>query len=223
MTCDRRPSVVIVDDHPVFRHGLAALLAEDGIDVLAQGGTVAEAMTAVATHQPDVVILDLHLPDGSGVQATRQLLADNPGTRILILTMDSADAATVAALRAGARGYLLKETAAESIGSTVTALMRGELVLDSRLADRIGSLLARAEVAGPELAGVTTRELGVLALVAEGLSNDQIGRRLFLAEKTVRNNVTTLLAKTGQPSRAALIVFARDRGLGGAAREGAAQ
>lgn len=214
---DRRPSVVIVDDHPVFRHGLATLLAEDGIDVLSQAGTVAEAMTAVAAHRPDVVILDLHLPDGTGVQATRRLLADNPNTRILILTMDSADATTVAALRSGARGYLLKETAAESISSTVVALMRGELVLDSRLADRIGGLLARADIAGPELERVTARELEVLTLVADGLSNIQIGRRLFLAEKTVRNNVTALLAKTGQPSRPALIAFARNRGLGGAA------
>jgi DNA-binding NarL/FixJ family response regulator len=209
------PSVVVVDDHPVFRRGLAALLAEDGIRVLAQAGTVAEALGAVAEHLPDVVILDLHLPDGSGVQATRQILADHPSVRVLILTMDSADAATLAALRAGARGYLLKETAAESIGTTVHALVRGELVLDGRLAGRLAGMLGRAESSSPELDALTARELEVLALVAQGMGNAEIGRSLFLAEKTVRNNVTAVLAKTGLPTRAALVAFARDQGLGG--------
>ena len=116
------PTVIVVDDHPVFRRGLASLLAEDGIDVLAQAGTVAEGMAAVAEHRPDVAILDLHLPDGSGVAAIRQIVSGHPEVRVLVLTMDSADATTLAALRAGARGYLLKETAAESIGRTVQAL-----------------------------------------------------------------------------------------------------
>jgi DNA-binding NarL/FixJ family response regulator len=214
------PTVIIVDDHPVFRRGLASLLAEEDIDVLAQAGTVAGALAAVAEHQPDVAIVDLHLPDGSGVAATRQIIARHPGVRVLVLTMDSADASTLAALRAGARGYLLKETAAESIGQTVQALARGELVLDSQLASRLAGLLSQPAAApelaaaAPELAGLTPRELEIMALVARGLSNAEIGRKLFLAEKTVRNNVTALLAKTSLPSRPALIAFARDRGIG---------
>lgn len=207
------PTVIVVDDHPVFRHGLASLLAEEGIEVLAQVGTVAEAMTAVAKHRPDVAILDLHLPDGPGVAAIRQIVAGHPDVRVLVLTMDSADATTLAALRAGARGYLLKETAAESIGRTVLALARGELVLDSRLASRLSGLLSKPAAAAPDLAGLTPRELEIMTLVARGLSNAEIGRTLFLAEKTVRNNVTALLTKTSLATRPALIAFARDHGV----------
>jgi DNA-binding NarL/FixJ family response regulator len=211
-----RPTVVIVDDHPVFRHGLATLLSEDGVTVLAQVGTVADAFVAVASGSPDVVIMDLHLPDGTGVDATRRILAAYPSTRVLVLTMDRADAATLAALRAGARGYLLKETAAEAISSTITALIRGELVIDSHLADRIATRLSTSTaIDAPALGGLSPRELEILALVAEGQSNGEIGRRLFLAEKTVRNNVTAILAKTDTPSRAALITLARDLGIAG--------
>ncbi|MBO1755695.1 response regulator transcription factor [Allobranchiibius sp. CTAmp26] len=218
---DARASVVVVDDHPVFRHGLVALLAEDGIDVLAQAGTVADALACVATHRPDVVIMDLHLADGSGVEATRRITAEFPTVALLILTMDGTDAATMAALRAGARGYLLKETAAESIASTVFALARGEFVLDRHLADRIPGILSRPGQ-GPAVAGfdgLTARDVEILRLVAQGLSNAEIGRRIFLAEKTIRNNVSGLLAKTGLPTRPALIAFARDHDLGKSATE----
>jgi DNA-binding NarL/FixJ family response regulator len=211
-----RPSVIVVDDHPVFRHGLVALLAEDGIDVLGQAGTVSEALAAVAAHRPDVVIMDLHLPDGSGVEATRQIIAAHPSTRLLVLTMDGTDAATLAALRAGARGYLLKETAAESIASTVFALVRGEVVLDGHLAGRLPGILTRSTQSVDRGNGFTPREVDILALVGQGLSNAEIGRKLFLAEKTIRNNVTGLLAKTGRTTRPALIAFARDHEIGGA-------
>jgi DNA-binding NarL/FixJ family response regulator len=223
VTTPKRTTVVLVDDHPVFRHGLAALLAEDGIDVVAQAGTAADAISAVATHRPDVVVMDLHLPDLSGVQATRKILAAQPDVRILVLTMDSADAAALAALRAGARGYLLKEAAAESIGGAIAALVRGELVLDAHVADRLPSLLARREAtnrpadgAAPnslDIDGLSSRELEILTLVAQGLGNAEIGGRLYLAEKTVRNNVTSILAKTESATRAALIARARDLGL----------
>jgi DNA-binding NarL/FixJ family response regulator len=211
-----RPSVIVVDDHPVFRHGLVALLAEDGIDVLGQAGTVSEALAAVAAHPPDVVIMDLHLPDGSGVEATRQIIAAHPSTRLLVLTMDGTDAATLAALRAGARGYLLKETAAESIATTVFALVRGEVVLDGHLAGRLPGILTRSTQSVDRGNGFTPREAEILALVGQGLSNAEIGRKLFLAEKTIRNNVTGLLAKTGRTTRPALIAFARDHEIGGA-------
>jgi DNA-binding NarL/FixJ family response regulator len=219
-TSHARPTVVVVDDHPVFRHGLVALLAEDGVDVLAQAGTVADALAAVDEHRPEVVVLDLHLPDGSGVEATRRIVAAHPGVRVLVLTMDSADATTLAALRAGARGYLLKETAADAIAGTVAALVRGELVLDRNLAGRLAGMLSRPVTTAPGLEQLTARELEVLALVAKGLGNAEIGRRVFLAEKTVRNNVTALLAKTGTGSRAALIALARDAGLGSRERDG---
>lgn len=208
-------SVVIVDDHPLFRRGLADLLGDDDVTVLAEAGTVEDGLAAVEAHNPDVVIMDLHLPDGSGVTAIRHLTSAQPDVRVLVLSMDSTDAAVIAALRAGASGYLLKETAAESIGDTVAAMIRGELVIDARLAPRIVGLLT-SERTVSSLDGLTTREMEVLELVARGLSNQEVGRKLFLAEKTVRNNITVLLSKTDLATRPALIAFARDRGLGSA-------
>jgi DNA-binding NarL/FixJ family response regulator len=202
--------VVLVDDHPVFRHGLAALLAEDDVAVVASVGTAAEGLAAAAELHPDVVVMDLHLPDLSGVEATRRLTSLQAGIGVLVLTMDSSDAATVAALRAGARGYLLKGSAADDVGRAVAAVARGELLVDAPIAARIAGLLGTGTRSRPQLEGLTARELEVLALVGRGLGNAEIGRRLFLAEKTVRNNVTGLLAKTGCTSRAALVALARD-------------
>lgn len=199
------PTVVLIDDHPVFRHGLAALLAEDDARVVGSAGSAAEGLALVQQHRPDVVVMDLHLPDRTGVEATRQVLLAVPEVRVLVLTMDSADATVVAALRAGARGYLLKEAAAETIGAAIRTVMRGDLVLDSRLAARLPSLLAPSSGPRDGLgAGLTPRETEIVDLIGEGCSNSEIGRRLFLAEKTVRNNVTAILAKTGAVDRAGL-------------------
>jgi DNA-binding NarL/FixJ family response regulator len=205
--------VVLVDDHPVYRQGLAMLLAEDEIEVVGEGGTATEGLAAVAEHQPDVVVMDLHLPDLSGVEATRRILAAYPTMGVLVLTMDSGNAATANALRAGARGYLLKEAAALDVSRAVAAVARGELLVDAALAARLPSLLGAGSAPVPQLDGLSPREWEILRLVARGRSNAEVGRALFLAEKTVRNNVTTLLAKTGAPSRAALIALARDAGV----------
>jgi DNA-binding NarL/FixJ family response regulator len=205
--------VVLVDDHPVYRQGLAMLLAEDEIEVVGEGGTATEGLAAVAEHQPDVVVMDLHLPDLSGVEATRRILAAYPTMGVLVLTMDSGIAATANALRAGARGYLLKEAAALDVSRAVAAVARGELLVDAALAARLPSLLGAGSAPVPQLDGLSPREWEILRLVARGRSNAEVGRALFLAEKTVRNNVTTLLAKTGAPSRAALIALARDAGV----------
>ena len=199
------PTVVLVDDHPVFRHGLDALLREDGAVVLGTAGTAAEGLALVQRHRPEVAVLDLHLPDSSGIELTRQVLAVAPQTRVLVLTMDSADATVVAALRAGARGYLRKEAAAESIGAAIRTVLHGDLVLDAALANRLPSLLAaRRESTGGPLGMLTPREFEIATLIAEGRSNAEVGRRLFLAEKTVRNTVTAILAKTGAADRASL-------------------
>lgn len=199
------PTVVLIDDHPVFRHGLAALLAEDGARVVGSAGSAAEGLALVQRHRPDVVVMDLHLPDRSGVEATRQVLLAAPETRVLVLTMDSADATVVAALRAGARGYLLKEAAAETIGAAIRTVLHGDLVLDAQIAARLPALLTPPAGAsdGP-IPGLSPREVRIVELIAAGCSNAEIGRRLFLAEKTVRNNVTAILAKTGATDRAGL-------------------
>ncbi|PPK94639.1 DNA-binding NarL/FixJ family response regulator [Kineococcus xinjiangensis] len=211
--------VVLVEDHPVYRQGLALLLAEDDITVVAEAGTAAEGLAAVAEHLPDVVVMDVHLPDRSGVQVTRHLSTHHAGVGVLVLTMDSSDDTALAALRAGARGYLLKEAAAETIGRAVAAVARGELLVAAPVAARMAGLLTRSSPgpAGTVLpAGLTVRELEVLDLVSRGLGNCEIARRLFLAEKTVRNNVTALLSKTGVGSRAALVALAHEHRLAGA-------
>lgn len=205
--------VVLVDDHPVFRRGLAALLAEDGVVIVAEVGTASAALASVAEHEPDVLVLDLHLPDGSGIDVARDVAATAPETRVLVLTMDSADVTAIAALRAGARGFLLKEAAAESIGAAVAALVRGEVVLDAKLADRLPALLARSAPDPSDLVPLSARELDVLRLVARGLGNAEIGRKLFLAEKTIRNNITAVLAKTATGTRPALIAYAHNFGI----------
>ncbi len=149
--------------------------------------------------------MDLHLPDASGIEATRRILAAAPDTRVLALTMDRSESTVLAALRAGARGYLLKDAAAESIGGAIATLLRGELVLDTHFAGRLATLLTPPVSPDPGLEQLTRRELDILALIADGHSNAEIGRRLFLAEKTVRNTITSILAKTGSTSRADLI------------------
>ena len=207
--------VVLVDDHPVYRQGLALFLAEESITVVAQAATAADGVAAAIEHRPDVVVMDLHLPDRSGVEATRALLAQVLQARVLVLTMDGSDAATVAALRAGARGYLLKAAAPTDVGRAIVAVAKGEMLLDAGLAGRVTRLLSgAAHAAGhPHLVGLSMRELEVLTLVARGLGNAEVGRRLFLAEKTVRNHVTALLAKTGAETRPALVALANGAGI----------
>lgn len=204
------PTVVLVDDHPVFRHGLAALLAEEGIDVIGCAATSADGLALIERLEPQVVLLDLHLPDRSGVETCRRILSVLPQTRVLVLTMDSADATLIAALRAGARGYLLKEAAADDIGPAIRTVLHGDLVVDARLASRLPSLLAPEPASSGTLALLTPRERSIVSLVVEGCSNAEIGRRLFLAEKTVRNNLTTILAKTGAADRRVLRALAAE-------------
>lgn len=201
------PSVLIVDDHPIFRSGLAALLVEQGMEVVASVGSSSEALEAAQRLTPDVVLLDLHLPDRSGVETARRLLTSWPKIRILVLTMDSSDAAVLAALRAGAHGYLLKEAAADGVGSAIRSVLHGELVLDARFAARLSVLLAATDRPDGVLAALTPREREIATLITEGCSNAEVGRRLFLAEKTVRNAVTAILAKTGAKDRDQLRVL----------------
>ena len=204
-------TVLLVDDHPLFRRGLADLLVEEGAMVIAEAGTASQALEQAALHRPDIIVMDLHLPDQSGIEAIRRARKIAPESRILVLTMDSSAGSVVAALRAGARGYLLKEAAAESIGAAMRTLLRDELVLDARFAKQLPALLAEdSDGPAPALATLSPRELEIARLVAAGHGNADIGRRLFLAEKTVRNNVTAILAKTGAESRAQLQAIVGD-------------
>ena len=193
-------SVVVADDHPVFRDGLAGLLTDLGATVVATASDGEEAVAAVAEHAPDVVLMDLQMPNLSGLAATERVRRDHPGTQVLVLTM-SADPATIqAALRAGALGYLLKEASRDDIEDALRAVSRGQLVVGTGAATSLPHLFSgKGAAAFPQL---SAREYDVLRLVAEGADNATIARRLFLAEKTVRNRVTSILAKLDVRTRA---------------------
>lgn len=208
--------VVVADDHPVFREGLVTVLRDRGFVVVAEVASGEAAVAAVATYGPAVVLMDLGMPGIGGVEATRRLTAEHPGTAVLVVTMHGEDESVFAALRAGARGYLLKEAAALDIARAVESVSRGETVLGAR----VGSPVVAAAVGaarGPEqvFPQLTAREREVLHLVARGYDNGRIGRHLGLSDKTVRNNVSAVLGKLPAATRAEAVSLARDAGLDG--------
>lgn len=207
--------VVVADDHPVFRDGLVTVLNDRGLHVVAVAADGEAAVAAVVEHEPDVVLMDLSMPGLTGVEATRRVVAQCPRTAVLVVTMNSDDESVFAALKAGARGYLVKEAAAEDIARAVETLARGEVVLGAGIS---GQVLAAAvgasrapEQAFPQL---TAREREVLELLARGYDNGRIGRHLGLSEKTVRNNVSLVLAKLPAATRAEAVALAHDAGVG---------
>lgn len=211
--------VTLIDDHPVFRIGMAALLDSlDGVRVVGQAdGAVAARALFAGDHGTDVVMMDLDLGDGSGVEVTRDLLRARPELRILVVTMHEDDDAVVASVRAGARGFLVKSSPPDAVERAVRAVAAGEMILSPAVAERamayvLGGRRA-ARVPFPEL---TSREREVLDLVAHGLDNTTIANRLALSPKTVRNTLATVLAKLSLRDRSAAIVRARAEGLGGA-------
>ncbi len=209
--------VVVVDDHPLYREGVADALGDaDDIDVV---GTAADGEAGVAVVdevRPDVVLMDLRMPGGGGVPATTAIAARHPGTAVVVLTMSDDDDSVFAALRAGARGYLLMESEGADIARAVRAAARSEAVFGPRIADRVLAFFAnsRARAAAVPFPELTDREREVLDLVAHGLSNAAIAARLFLSEKTVRNRVSDVLTKLHAASRAEAVALARDAGLG---------
>ena len=209
--------VVVVDDHPTFRIGMSALLEEmDGFDVVGQAATEAAAVEVVEQTRPDVVVMDLDLGDGSGVEATRQIIRASPDTGVLVVTMLGDDDALVAAIRAGARGYLLKGAEPDEIERSVRTVAAGGMTLGPRVAARAMSYVsgAMSPRSGGPFHDLTEREHEVLALVARGLDNSAIARSLVLSTKTVRNYVHRIFTKLDVSDRAALVAKARDAGLG---------
>jgi DNA-binding NarL/FixJ family response regulator len=210
--------VLVVDDHPMYREGLVtAIAAMPGVEVVGDAGDGSEAVRKTLEHGPDVVVMDLHMPQMNGIEATRQIVADRPGTAVLVLTMLDGDDSVFAAMRAGARGYLLKGADRAQILRSIEAVAQGEVVFSSGIASRVlaffaaGSGTARAAVPFPEL---TEREREILDLVARGLTNTEIAQRLFLSSKTVRNHVSNVFTKLQVAGRAEAVAQARDAGLG---------
>jgi DNA-binding NarL/FixJ family response regulator len=207
-------SIVIVEDHPVFREGLTAALHRSGdIEVTAAVGSLVEAYAVLEHAEPDVLLLDLGLPDGSGLNLLSSLRARRSGTAVLVLTMTTDPSVVLDSVRAGARGYLLKGSGPDEIISAVRSVARGAVVLHAQAADVV--LLAaggdRAEPA--RRLGITAREADVLRLVAGGLGNAAIAERLGLSVKTVRNQVSAVLAKLAVGDRTAAAARAREAGL----------
>jgi DNA-binding NarL/FixJ family response regulator len=208
--------VVVVDDHPVFREGLQTVLDDAGdLEVVAAVDGGEAAVEAVARLRPDVVLMDLHMPGVGGVEATARIASRFPDVAVVVLTMSEDADSVFAALRAGARGYLLKEADAADLARAVRAVAQGEAVFGPRVADKVlaffSSARTRAAVPFPSL---TDREREVLDLVAQGCDNATIARRLFLSDKTVRNHVSACLQKLQVASRAEAVAMARDAGLG---------
>jgi DNA-binding NarL/FixJ family response regulator len=210
-------SVVLADDHPVFLDGLRALLAVPGIDVVGAATTGAEVLRLVEEAQPDVVVMDLNMPDLGGVEATRRLAVSSPHVAVLVLTMSDDDSTLVAAIRAGARGYVLKGAAPGDIERAVRGVARGDAVFGPAVAGRLLELVStsdgvRRAAAFPHL---TERELQVLELIARGLSNAQVAQRLRMSPKTARNHASNVFGKLHVSDRAHAAVVAREAGLVG--------
>lgn len=200
--------IFLLDDHEVVRRGIADLLnAQSGFEIVGEAGTAEEARNRILAVRPDVAILDARLPDGSGIDVCRDIRAALPSTYCLILTSYDDQDAVLAAVLAGASGYVLKEVRAAGIVDAVRQVAMGRSLIDPSVTAQVMDRLREGSPTDNKLATLTDREREVLELIAEGLTNRQIGERLFLAEKTVKNYVSSLFAKLGMERRTQAAVF----------------
>jgi DNA-binding NarL/FixJ family response regulator len=209
--------ILIADDHPVFRHGIHTLLeTTPDLDVVGEATSGAEAVALAESLQPDVVLMDLNMPDLSGIEATRQIIQTSPHVRILVVTMFNDDASVFTAMRAGARGYILKDAEKAEMVRAIQAVGHGEAIFSPIIASQLIAFfaapfpLAHKEIF-PEL---TDREREILHLIATGAANAEIAHHLSLSIKTVSNYVSNIFSKLQVADRAEAIIRARDAGLG---------
>lgn len=210
--------VVVVDDHQIVREGLSSLLgALDGLEVVGTAADGRDAIHVVGETDPDVVVMDIQMPLLDGIEATRMITGRQPQVRVVMLTMNEDDDTVLAAIRAGASGYLLKGSGAEEVQTAIRAAAAGGMVFGAALAGRVASYFAgaRAEPQQPEpFPDLTERERDVLRLLAAGRSNDAIAGELYVSNKTVRNAVSAIYAKLHAAGRAEAIIKAREAGYG---------
>ncbi len=220
MEDERALRLLVVDDHEVVRHGLVALLdRRPNLRVVAQAGTVAEAVDGARRCRPDLVIMDVRLPDGSGVEAGRRIQDELPGTRVVILTSYPDEEAVLAAIVAGASGYLLKQVRARDLIAAIETVAGGGSLLDPAVTERVLERVRRIATGDQpdELASLTAQEHRVLALVAEGRTNKEIAAEVFLSDKTVKNYVSSILAKLHLERRAQVAAYMQKLSSGGPA------
>ena len=204
--------VFLLDDHEVVRRGLHDLLESEGdIEIVGESGSVKEAIARIPALRPDVAVLDGRLPDGSGIDVCREVRSIDPTIKALILTSYDDDEALFAAILAGAAGYVLKQIAGTDLIDGVRRVAAGQSLLDPTLTARVLDRVRKGPAEHEELAALTEQERKILALIAEGLTNRQIGERMFLAEKTVKNYVSSLLSKLGLQRRTQAAVLATER------------
>jgi two-component system, NarL family, response regulator DevR len=212
---DRRLNLLVVDDHEVVRQGLTAFLnGHDGFEVVAEAGTCGEAISQARKFCPDLVLMDLRLPDATGIEACRLLHDEFPGLPVVFLTSSPDEVDVLAAVIAGARGYVLKQSRSAELVRTLEAVWRGESLFDPSVTgavlDRIRRIASDGESGGGN--GLTVREREILPLIAEGKSNKEIAAATFLSDKTVKNYVSSILAKLGLTRRAQVPAFVADHG-----------
>ena len=201
--------VYLLDDHEVVRRGLRDLLESAGdIEVIGESGLAQEATSRIPALHPDVAVLDGRLPDGSGIDVCRDIRSVDPDIKVLILTSYDDDEALFAAIMAGASGYVLKQIAGTDLLDGVRRVASGQSLIDPSLTAKVLERLRSGPEETPELASLTEQERRILALIAEGLTNRQIGETIFLAEKTVKNYVSSILAKLGLERRTQAAVLA---------------
>ncbi len=210
----RAVRVFIADDQTLFRAGLARLLNEDPrVEVVGQAADGAEAAKLVAKQKPDVVLMDLKMPKTDGIEATRQIIEADPGVKVLILTTFETDSQVIQALKAGASGYVLKDSSADAIVSSIVAVMSGEKVMASAVANRVLEMLSGTTTPKEFYDSLTNREIEILKLLANGMANKQIAYRLKISEKTVRNHVSNTYEKLGIYDRSQAVLYAVRKGL----------
>ena len=205
----RKIGVFLLDDHEIVRRGVKDLLeADPGIVVVGEAGTAASALARIPALRPDVAVLDVRLPDGDGVSVCREIRSKMPGVACLMLTSFSDDEALFDAIMAGAAGYVLKQIRGTDLVGAIRTVASGESMLDPDAASRVMQRMRDQTARADPLAGLTDQERKILELIGEGLTNRQIGERLYLAEKTVKNYVSALLAKLGMERRTQAAAYA---------------
>jgi DNA-binding NarL/FixJ family response regulator len=208
------PRVLIVDDQTLFRSGLARLLdGDDRVSVIGEAGDGLEAVQKVSTLKPDIVLMDLRMPNLDGIEATRKIVAEHPEVKVLILTTFEADNHVIQALKVGASGYILKDSQADAIVSSILAVAAGERVMSGAVASRVLEMLTGTTTPKEFYDGLTAREIEILKMLASGMANKQIAYKLKISEKTVRNHVSNMYEKLQIYDRSQAVLYAVRKGL----------